>query len=355
MSPAYALSMRSTHTTAIDIAEAAYDLQIGAKEWLPNLLERGAPMFDQGLGCAGAIWAGQSTEGEPLIAQLCSGPHHPDLGLRFARAARAAGTRVRGRASSERAAGVRTASESNLSQPAVLRALQKHVGCKDVLGMWALDPDLRGVGINMPTAKRLTLSRSARARWQKLAIHIAAAHRLRCRLGFGDELPGAPLSEIPLQADALIDPKRFAISDAKGHAQDKEVSGVLREAARKVDEARTRVGRRNADQALDVWQGLVRGKWSLIDWFDTDGRRFVLVVPNAPNCGDPRGLTERELQVATFSARGESAKLVGYRLGVSRQRVSQLLRSAMRKLCVKTQAQLVLKLRIFQPRSNDAA
>jgi DNA-binding CsgD family transcriptional regulator len=221
-----------------------------------------------------------------------------------------------------------------------------------VLGLWALDPELRGVGINMPTSERLALSKSGRARWEKLAAHIAAGHRLRCRLGFADELSGAPLSEIPIEAEALIDPKRFAVTDARGRARNEDVASALREVAQRLDKARGRAGRQDPDGALEVWQGLLRGRWSLVDWFDTDGRRYIVVVPNAPDCGDPRGLTEREHQVAMLSARGESAKVIGDELGVSRQRVSQLLRQVMRKLGVRTHAQLVLKLATFRERNT---
>jgi DNA-binding CsgD family transcriptional regulator len=40
--------------------------------------------------------------------------------------------------------------------------------------------------------------------------------------------------------------------------------------------------------------------------------------------------------------------MIGYRLGLSKSRVSMLLRSAMRKLGVRTRSQLVIKLRDFQ-------
>jgi DNA-binding CsgD family transcriptional regulator len=78
----------------------------------------------------------------------------------------------------------------------------------------------------------------------------------------------------------------------------------------------------------------------------------VLAKPNAPNLGDPRGLTEREAQVATYAALGESSKIIGYRFGISPQRVSTLRTAAMHKFGVKTQAQLVEKLRGF-PRSKE--
>jgi DNA-binding CsgD family transcriptional regulator len=86
----------------------------------------------------------------------------------------------------------------------------------------------------------------------------------------------------------------------------------------------------------------------MVDWFDTDGRRFVLALPNSPHIADPRGLTERESQVVAYAVLGQSNKLIAYRLGLSRSRVSMLLRSAMRKLNVQTRVQLVLKMREFQ-------
>ena len=85
--------------------------------------------------------------------------------------------------------------------------------------------------------------------------------------------------------------------------------------------------------------------WSVVDWFDSDGRRYVLALPNPPHVPNPRGLTKREQQVVAFAALGDSHKLIGYRLGLSRSRVTQLLSSSMQKLGVSTQAELVAKLR----------
>jgi DNA-binding CsgD family transcriptional regulator len=86
----------------------------------------------------------------------------------------------------------------------------------------------------------------------------------------------------------------------------------------------------------------------MVDWFDTDGRRFVLALPNSPHVTDPRGLTERESQVVAYVVLGQTNKMIAYRLGLSKSRVSMLLRGAMRKLSVQTRAQLVLKMRDFQ-------
>jgi DNA-binding CsgD family transcriptional regulator len=158
-----------------------------------------------------------------------------------------------------------------------------------------------------------------------------------------------------MEVDALIDPKRFVVAHAEGAAKEKDVTKTLRAAAKHVDHARSKLRASDPDKALEIWQGLIRGRWSLVDWFDSDGRRFVVVVPNAPGLGDPRGLTEREHQVATYAALGESSKLISYRLGVSKQRVSLLLQRAMKKLGAKTRAELVVKMRAFRSSAPEVA
>ncbi len=347
--------MNCVGTSPVDIVEAAYDLELGSDEWLPNLLEKVAPMVDDALGSVAAIWAGPADDGRPLIAQLTVGTGPEDLGARFAQAAASVGPCLNQQTAAASAGGVRAASESAAECPTILRSLQEHVGCKDVLGIWALDPDLHGIGINIPFPTRVRMHRQARARWQRLAVHIAAGHRIRRRLGCVSELPCAPVEDTQIEAAAIIDPKRFVVTHAEGEARNKRVAEGLRQAAIRVDKARSRLRTVDPDEALEVWQGLLDGRWSMVDWFDSDGRRFVAVVPNAPDVADPRGLTEREQQVVAFAARGESSKLITYRLGLSAQRVSALLSSAMHKLGVKTQAQLVLRMRCFPCSRSDAA
>jgi DNA-binding CsgD family transcriptional regulator len=338
--------MESVQMASIDVATAAYDLQVAPEAWLPNLLDKGAPLFDRGLGCAAAIWAGEADDHEPLVAQLCVGAGHDELGLKFARAAQDVGMRL-SETSAVREGGARTASEANVDAPSILRAFEKQVGCKDVLGVWGLDPRLHGVGINIPSRQFISLSSRERRRWQRLSLHIAAGHRLRRRLGHDKVLASTPVSELPYEGDALIDPKRFVVTHAAGEAQGDAALEMLRSAALRIDRARGQRGRQNPEEALSAWQALIGGRWSLVDWFDVDGRRFVVAVPNAPGVDDPRGLTKREKEVVELLARGKSSKFAAYELGISRQRVSSLLNQAMRKLGVRTQAQLVLKMKAF--------
>ena len=345
--------MESVQTASIDVAAAAYDLHAAPKEWLPNLLDKGAPLFDRGLGCAAAIWAGEADDHEPLVAQLCVGAGHDELGLKFAHAAREVGTRL-SETSAVREGGARTASETKMDAPSILRAFERHVGCKDVLGVWGLDPRLHGVGINIPSRHFISLSPRERRRWQRLSLHIAAGHGLRRRLGRDGEMDCTPVSELPYKGDALIDPKRFVVTHAIEEAQGDTTLEALRSAALRIDRARSRRGRQNPDEALAAWQDMISGRWSLVDWFDADGRRFVVAVPNATGVDDPRGLTKRQKEVAELAARGKSSKFIACELAISRQRVSSLLNQAMRKLGVRTQAQLVLKMKVFGATARSA-
>jgi len=108
----------------------------------------------------------------------------------------------------------------------------------------------------------------------------------------------------------------------------------------------------DTERALLVWEGLVRGRVTLVDWFDADGRRFILLKLNTSKAGRACGLTAREQQVATSAALGESSKIISYRLGLSTSRVSVLLNGVMRKLGVRSKAQLVMMVRVLESHQN---
>ena len=74
-------------------------------------------------------------------------------------------------------------------------------------------------------------------------------------------------------------------------------------------------------KALEIWKALVRGRWSMVDWVDSDDRRLILAVPNPPDVGSPRGLSEREMQVVTYASFGHSNQFIAYELGISESRV----------------------------------
>jgi DNA-binding CsgD family transcriptional regulator len=341
--------MDSSQAAAIDVVEASYNLEVAPAEWLPNLLEGGESMFDFGLGYYGIISSGVSEAGIPVLTQVHPGPGAEELPIKVMRAAQEVGPEV-GEFSQAMNGRVAVVSELTDRWPRSCEALTRHVGCTDMLSVVATDPDGHGVNITIPSPDLIRLTPKQREYWQMIGVHLAAGHRLRRRLGEQGEVTGAPITEMPLRAEALLDPTRFLVTQAAGGAQAAGASKMIREAARLVDKARGSLRKSDPEEALRLWKGLVRGRWTLVDWFDTDGRRFVLAKPNAPHIRDPRGLSEREAQVAAYASRGESSKLISYRLGLSQSHISQLLNDAMRKLHVKTPAQLVEKMRGVQTR-----
>jgi DNA-binding CsgD family transcriptional regulator len=226
----------------------------------------------------------------------------------------------------------------------MLEAWTKHVDyAKDGLGITAMDPDGHGLHIMAPLPEVTALKSSRRYRWEMLTAHLCAGYRLRraMKARSSESEPG----ELSLGADAVIDPKRFEIADAVGHAAKRTHADALRATAISIDRARGSLRKDDPTEALETWTALVEGRWSIVDWFDSDDRRYVLAIPNAPHVSDPRGLTDREKQVVAYAALGDNHKLIAYRLGLSRSRVTKALGSAMRKLGVSTQAALVAKLR----------
>jgi DNA-binding CsgD family transcriptional regulator len=122
---------------------------------------------------------------------------------------------------------------------------------------------------------------------------------------------------------------------------------LLRAAAMRLDQTRALLREADVDRAIRLWEELIAGRWSLVDWFDTSGRRFIIGKLNPRKAASGTGLTRRERQVALCAALGESSKIIGYRLGISPSRVSALLKAAMRKLGVRTKVQLVIMVRVL--------
>ena len=75
--------------------------------------------------------------------------------------------------------------------------------------------------------------------------------------------------------------------------------------------------RSDVELATRRWKPLVASRWALIDEFDTDGRRFVVAVENAPpTCAARRDLSLREHQVMTQAHLGHIDKVIAYELGL---------------------------------------
>ena len=68
--------------------------------------------------------------------------------------------------------------------------------------------------------------------------------------------------------------------------------------------------RDDSDRAVLDWRVLVEHRWSLLDHFDRDGKRYILACRNAPSALAHSRLTARERQVVLLAARGHPNKLM---------------------------------------------
>lgn len=340
--------MDPVKSNAIDLVEFVYDLDVDDRIWVPSLLETGLPLFDHGYGVVGATYVRPPEGGMPFPTRFHQAGGPPDLMARILTASTLANEEVLREIN--RSGVVTTLSEQAERFRGVIPPLsdfQKHLaGAKDVLALTAADPNGRGISITVPMPEVTTLSGHDRELWQMIGAHLVSGYRLRRALGEGQR-DSESSSTLPEHAEAVLNAKHLEVEEAVGPAKDVRAREFLRQAAIRIDRARGRLRKEDPEHALELWKALVNGRWSLVDWFDSDGRRYVLAHSNPPELRDPRGLTERESQVCTYAALGETNKLISYRLGISQSQISSILRSAMRKLSAQTRPQLVEKLRAF--------
>jgi DNA-binding CsgD family transcriptional regulator len=197
---------------------------------------------------------------------------------------------------------------------------------KDFFGLNALDPTGHGILIALPLSRRAGIDHVPRpSLWEHLAAHLSAAYRLE-----------RVLSQGALTLEATIAPGGEVL-DASGPASSKEVRLLLRDACQSVDRARR--GDRTNPASIARWTSLFGARWSLLDSFDRDGRRYVVAARNT-FCEPGKGLTQREAQVVGLVALGHSNKLISYELGLAWSTVRVLVQRAARKLGVRTRPEL---------------
>ena len=179
-----------------------------------------------------------------------------------------------------------------------------------------------------------------RALWTRFAAHVGAAYRLR-KHGLAT----------PENAHAVLS------SDGRlEHGTNEAVIAARAElagATRDIDKARGSLRRLDADAASALWRTMVQGSWSLVDWLDHDGKRFVLAHENpiastTPGSVHRSVLSPREQQAVACAAMGHSNKLIAYDLGLSTGTVSVLLRRAATKLGATSRVGLI---RAYRDRS----
>lgn len=289
------------------IIDAAGDHAALDEVWLRGLLAELRPMLDRGLGVFGWFHVHERPT-VPLVASL-DAPADAVERLR-SQSVQRGGDLLRGALS----AGPVTTLRATLGVEALRHALGPAIEgtIADALVLFCLDIDGHGLGIGAYSSEVVELSRRDRRRLERVVVLLTAALRLRRRRELTGVLPGG------------------TIADAEGPARPLQGRESLRAAAVVSDRAGAR-GRDVVD-VLDLHRALVAGRWSLVDTFESDGKRYLIARPSAPTSASASGLSVRETQVAVFAAMGHALKRIAYELGISQSSVATYLRRGLVKL-----------------------
>jgi DNA-binding CsgD family transcriptional regulator len=207
------------------------------------------------------------------------------------------------------------------------------MGVQDCLALVAREADGRGVAVTIHYPERVRLPPQTMHRLGCVTAHIGTALRLRAR-------GAATFAPDDCAVEAVLDPSG-KVHHATGAALDAPSRAELASAVHAVERARGRLRRTSPDEAVAAWQGLVEGRWSLVDHGEADGRRFILARRNEVGARDPKALAPRERDVLALAALGHSNKHVGYTLGLAPSTVATHLSSAMAKLGLRSRRQVI--------------
>jgi DNA-binding CsgD family transcriptional regulator len=229
--------------------------------------------------------------------------------------------------------------------PDVTEVFDRHagrLGVVDCLTINAHATACEGLVIHVPSRHTFSLDLGAWRRWRMISTHLASGLRLHRTL---NALASAGVIADPAEAVILPDGR---IRDASGPATSRRAHEILRSFVTRLDRARARAARGGGgaqDKALILWTGLVDGRWSIVDRFESDGRRYLVAYRNDCPFPDPRALNPREAQVCRLLAYGHTTKYIAYELGLSFSTVATHISSSQRKLGASSRVELIRILR----------
>lgn len=169
-----------------------------------------------------------------------------------------------------------------------------------------------------------SLSPAEQAQFEKISAHLDSAWRLRHQ----------PAGAI----DAVLSPEGELLDLAP--SLEGEDATELASQIRAIEHSRLRAERCEPD-AIERWQALIGGRYTVVPREDTDGKRFYFLVLNSPPAQTHACFSQGESDVVRLAARGLTSKGIAYGLGISQSSVSERLASAAAKIGLRSRAELV--------------
>ncbi len=315
----------------IEVLEAAYQIDVPEGAWLEEVVKAAGKHIDRGSGLLGYVYDASDLDEVKVGSFWADG--RAILGTREHVQAIVRQTRPEYVRQTWRGLPCSLVSETpDIEQQPGYTAM-RGLGIHDIMVINGTDPTWHGCWIGAMMPESIELEPETRALWSRVAAHIASGFRLRRRLAEAEAVVGAA------GAEAVLEPNGKLVH-AEEPASSRTARELLRDAARAIDRARTR-DRREVLEAIDEWRGLIAARWTLVDHFESDGRRYLCARRNDSVAPSSAGLTDREYQVVAFLTLGHSTKLIAYELGIAPSTVRVLLGRAAAKLGAKSREELI--------------
>ncbi|HEX7666035.1 MAG TPA: LuxR C-terminal-related transcriptional regulator [Polyangiaceae bacterium] len=318
------------------LIDAAYRLDASEEEWLRAIARIGGELLGKGLGSASYVYS--PGKAEPRVTRNVFGPGFEAAWLSDFQARIGEGPSPVDAAPSGWRTWIHRRAATASTVPGmehVVAACSAFGGARDVFAINGRDPDGYGIWLGIPQKRKRALGPAEEALYARVATHLAAGYRIRRRLAD---------RELRAVADAILSPDG-TLEHAVGEARDHDARSLLRRATIDLERARTTKGRVDAEAVIAARNGLVDGRWTLLDDFDRGGRRYVVATRNAVQLARPRALSPRERQVLAYAAMGQTNKEIAYELGLSSATVRVLIARASGKLGVRGRREAIAKFR----------
>lgn len=311
------------------VLDRIYAVERGAQAWIEGVVDAARPLLERGHGVHGYLIDASERSRLPtmsnVVANGCTSDWYSRWWLPASRMPIELAHQIHTFGPCGYAGDLKCLDEQEVP------ALQRRVAepYRMAFGVNGLDSSRVGCVLVSPRRSPPSSEEAERERslWSLLGGHLASGARLVRRLS------GSPVAS----AEAVLSPDGRTLH-AAGPAREPIARAALREAALRADRLRTSRSRQRQRVALARMPALVDERWSVLDHFDHDGRRYVIAIPNAP-------LADGDERVASLLTLGHSTKLIAYELGVSISTVSRRVRRLARALGARSRPELIRLLR----------
>jgi DNA-binding CsgD family transcriptional regulator len=317
----------------LDCLASAYRLDLEPDAYIRELVEKALPILDAGVGLLGYTYDARDRRQAHITHHAVAGVFRAEWLTEFYTTLAAA---TAGAQPEDTPTGFDSWRGLTCEQATAVPGMKPFLpyfkiigGSVDTFAINALDASGFGLWLGAPMLNTRRVPEKRRTLFTRFAAHLASAFRMR-RVG-------------TQKREAVLSPNGKVLH-AEHEAKPSAMREELRLAAVAFDQARSKF-KSDAEHATRRWRPLVETRWSLIDEFDTDGKRFVIAVENTPPVHDARSkeLSARELQVLTHAHLGHSNKVIAYELGLAASTVRVLLQRAAQKLGARTRADAITR------------